>query len=111
MFQKLTISAGLLVLLSACSSVMTPVTGNHYASKDGSLHIRGELVDNSNVKIFVNGDKVIEDNVSLTRGDGDFKGSFQGKPVRAICATPSGRQLVGTTCTVAVDGERVTLAL
>ena len=56
--------------------------------------------------------KVIEDQVSLTKGDGDFSGSFQGKPVRAICATPSGRKMAAaTTCTVAVAGERVTLAL
>jgi type 1 fimbria pilin len=111
MFQKITICAGLIALLSACSTTMAPVTDNHYASTDGALHIRGELVDSSNVRIYVNNAKVIEDNVSLLSGDGDFKGSFQGKPVHAKCATTSGRKLSGTTCLVAFGGERVTLTL
>ena len=110
MFYKLAISAGLILSLPACST-LTPVTGNHYASADGHLQIRGELVDSSDVRIFVNDAKVIEDRVSFTKGDGDFSGSFQGKPVRAICATPSGRQATGTTCVVAVEGKRVTLTL
>lgn len=111
MFQKITIIAGALALFSACSTTMTPVTGNHYASTDGALHIRGELVDSSSVRIYVNNAKVIEDSVSLLKGDGDFKGSFQGKPVHASCATVSGRTMAGTTCLVAVAGERVTLTL
>jgi type 1 fimbria pilin len=111
MFQKITICASLAVLLSACSTTMAPVMGNHYASNDGTVHIRGELVDSSNVRIFVNDAKVIEDHVSLLKGDGDFSGSFQGKPVRATCATQGGPTLSGTTCLVAFGGERVTLAL
>jgi len=111
MFHKITTFVGLITLLSACSTTMAPVTGNHYASDDGALHIRGELVDSSNVRIFVNDAKVIEDNVSLLKGDGDFSGSFQGKPVHATCATSSGRKLTGTTCLVAFAGQRVTLTL
>lgn len=111
MFQKITICAGLLVLLSACSTTMKPVTVNHYASTDGALQIRGELVDSSNVRIYVNNAKVIEDNVSLLKGDGDFNGNFQGKPVHASCATMSGRKLSGTTCLVAFAGERIKLIL
>ena len=111
MFQKITILASVLMLLSACSTTMTPVTGNHYASTDGGLQIRGELVDSSNVRIYVNNAKVIEDNVSLLKGDGDFSGSFQGKPVHASCATVSGGALSGTTCLVAFAGERVRLSL
>jgi hypothetical protein len=114
MFQKFTISAGLLFSLSACSTftpAFTPVTGNHYVSANGALQIRGELVDSTDVRIFVNDAKVIQDKVSLIKGDGDFSGSFRGQPVRATCATSSGRKLAGTTCTVAVAGERVTLTL
>jgi len=111
MFYKFVISAGLILSLPACSN-LAPVTESHYASADGALHIRGELVDSSDVRIFVNDAKVIEDQVSLTKGDGEFSGSFQGKPVRATCATPSGRKMTAaTTCTVAVAGQRVTLAL
>jgi len=111
MFHKITLCTGLIALLSACSTTMTPVTANHYASNDGAVRIRGELVDSSNVRIYVNDAKVIQDNVSLLKGDGDFNGSFQGKPVHARCATVSGRKLSGTTCLVAFGGERVTLVL
>jgi hypothetical protein len=69
------------------------------------------LVDSTDVRIFVNGEKVIDDKVSLLHGDGKFNGSYQGKPVSADCATPAGRKLNATTCTVAVAGERVTLTL
>jgi len=110
MLRNIAISAGLILLLPACS-LTTPVTGSHYVSDDGALKIRGELVDSSDVRIFVNDAKVIEDRVSLLSGAGDFAGSFQGKPVRANCATPAGRQLGATTCTVAVAGKRVTLTL
>jgi hypothetical protein len=110
MFQKLTLCAALALSLSACSA-FTPVTGSRYVSANGELQIRGELVDSTDVKIFVNGSKVIDDHVSLLSGDGDFAGSFRGQPVRASCSTSAGRKLNATTCTVAVAGERVTLRL
>lgn len=109
MLRNIAVSAGLILLLPACS-LTTPVTGSQYVSADGAIKIRGELVDSSDVKIFVNDAKVIEDRVSLLSGEGEFAGNFQGKPVHATCATPSGRRL-GATCTVAVAGKRVTLKL
>lgn len=102
--------AALAVTMSGCAA-LAPVTGSHYTSRDGKLDIRGELVDSSDVRIFVNGDKVIDDRVSLVRGDGKFDGTWQGKQVRADCTTAAGRAVAGTTCTVAVAGEHVTLTL
>ena len=96
--------------LSGCAS-FAPVTASHYTSRDGKLTIHGQLVDSSDVRIFVNGEKVIDDKVSLLRGDGKFNGNYQGKPVSADCSTLEGGKLNATTCTVAVAGERVTLAL
>ena len=104
------IMAALAVTMSGCAA-LAPVTGNHYTSRDGKLAIHGELVDSSDVRIFVNGDKVIDDRVSLLYGDGKFDGTWQGKQVSADCSTPEGRQLNSTQCTVAVEGERVTLTL
>lgn len=104
------IMAALTVTMSGCA-VLTPVTGSQYTSHDGKVAIHGELVDNSDVRIFVNGDKVIDDRVSLVRGDGRFDGNWQGKPVSADCATDAGRGTGATRCTVAVAGERVTLTL
>ena len=104
------IAAGLAVTLSGCAA-LAPVTGSHYTSRDGTLDIHGELIDSSDVRIFVNGDKVIDDQISLLHGDGKFDGQYQGKRVSADCSTPAGRQLNATLCTVVVDGERVTLTL
>jgi outer membrane lipoprotein SlyB len=103
------IAAALAVTLSGCGA-LAPVTGSHYTSQDGKLAIHGELVDNSDVRIFVNGDKVIDDRISLLHGDGRFDGNWQGKPVSASCATAAGGRS-GTTCQVAVGSERVTLTL
>lgn len=110
MLIKFTVGACLAVTLCACSS-FTPVTGSHYVSANGQLQIRGELIDSTDVRIFVNEDKVIDDRVSLLHGDGEFGGRFQGRPVSARCATPAGLKLNVTTCTVALDGEHVTLTL
>jgi hypothetical protein len=110
MFLKYTICAGFALALSACSS-FTPATDNHFVSANGSLDIRGEVVDSTDVKIFVNNNKVIDDRVSLLNGNGDFAGHFQGKPVRASCSTAGGYATNGTICTVAVAGERVKLKL
>jgi type 1 fimbria pilin len=110
MSTKFMIAAVLAVTMSGCAA-LAPVTGSHYTSRDGKLDIHGELIDNSDVRIFVNGDKVIDDQISLLHGDGRFDGKYQGKRVSADCSTAAGRQLNATLCTVAVDGERVTLTL
>ena len=104
------IAAALAATMSGCA-MLAPVTGSHYTSRDGTLDIHGELVDSTEVRIFVNGGKVIDDHLSLLHGDGRFDGSYQGKPVIAECATPAGRKLNATTCMVAIGGERVTLTL
>ena len=101
MSTKFIITVAFVLTLSGCAS-LAPVTASHYTSKDGTLTIHGQLVDGAGVKIFVNGDKVIDDQVSLLHGDGKFNGTYQGKPVSADCSTTAGRQLNTTMCTVAV---------
>jgi hypothetical protein len=108
--MKFTIVACAGLILSGCA-MFTPATESRYVSADGTLQIRGELVDSSGVKIFVNENKVIDEHVSLLRGDGAFAGTWQGKRVSADCSTAGGRKLHGTTCLVAVGGERVRLSL
>lgn len=110
MSQKFALIACMGVFLSGCAA-FTPATGSRYVSADGQLQIRGELVDGSAVKIFVNENKVIDEHVSLVRGDGEFAGNYQGKRVSADCSTGGGRTLHATTCMVAVGGERVRLSL
>ena len=108
--MKFTILALAGMILSGCA-MFTPATESRYTSADGSMQIRGELVDSSAVKIFVNDNKVIDEHVSLLRGDGAFAGTWQGKRVSADCSTSGGRKLHGTTCLVAVGAERVRLSL
>ena len=110
MSTKFMIMAALAVTMSGCAA-LAPVTGSHYTSRDGKLDSQGQLVDSSDVRIFVNGDKVIDDQISLLHGDGKFDGRWQGKRVSADCSTAAGRQLNATQCTVAVEGELVTLTL
>jgi|AraplaDrversion2_2_1032049.scaffolds.fasta_scaffold00800_9 hypothetical protein len=110
MSYKFTILASAGILLSGCA-MFAPATESRYVSADGQLQIRGELVDSTGVKIFVNDSKVIDEHVSLVRGDGEFAGSWQGKRVSADCSTAGGRKLHATTCLVAVGNERVRLAL
>ena len=107
---KFTIVAGLAMILSGCA-VMAPETESRYVSADGQIQIRGELVDSTAVRIFVNDSKVIDGHVSLLRGDGEFAGTYQGKQVNADCSTAGGRKLHATTCLVALGGERVRLRL
>ena len=110
MSTKFMIAAALVVTMSGCAA-LAPVTGNHYTSRDGKLDIQGTLIDASGVRIFVNGDKVIDDHVSLLHGDGKFDGTWQGERVSADCSTAPGRMAGATRCTVAVAGEQVTLTL
>jgi type 1 fimbria pilin len=110
MSKKFTMMASIVMLLSGCA-MFAPATESRYVSADGQLQIRGELVDSTGVKIFVNDSKVIDEHVSLLRGDGEFAGTYLGKRVSADCSTSGGRKLHATTCLVAVGGERVRLAL
>jgi pyruvate/2-oxoglutarate dehydrogenase complex dihydrolipoamide dehydrogenase (E3) component len=98
------------MFLTGCAT-SPAVTGSSVVSDDGQLQIRGELVDSSGVKIFVNNDKVIDEHVSLVRGDGEFAGNYQGKRVSADCSTSSSKTLHATTCLVAVGSQRVRLSL
>lgn len=108
--MKFTFMAFAAMILSGCA-VVAPATESRYVSADGQLHIRGELVDSTAVKIFVNDNKVIDEHVSLVNGDGTFAGNYKGKRVSADCSTTGGYNAHGTTCLVAVGGERVRLSL
>jgi hypothetical protein len=102
--------ASTVMILSGCA-VVAPETESRYVSADGQIQIRGELVDSSAVRIFVNDSKVIDDNVSLLRGNGEFAGTYDGKQVSADCSTSGGHKQHATICLVAVGRERVRLRL
>ncbi|MFC5549931.1 hypothetical protein [Massilia aerilata] len=76
------------VFLPGCA-MFTPATESRYVSADGQLRIRGELVDSTSVKIFVNENQIIDEQVSLIRGDGEFAGTWAGKRVSVIARPPA----------------------
>lgn len=107
MSKKLKPGALLVIVIAiaiAASGCATAVPGR--ADRAAGLAVRGDLVNMSNVKIFVNGDKVIDDEVSLLHGNGRFVGTYGGKPVAANCSTESGNRR-GTMCLVSIDNVLV----
>lgn len=105
MFKKLTIAAALAVFATGCA--MLPPDASL-----AQLKIRGELIDMADVKIFINGEKVIDDRLALLSGDGEFHGLYGGRHVRANCSTKSGLVAAKTQCAVFVDQRRAsTLSL
>jgi hypothetical protein len=105
MFHKSTIAALFLVLATGCAST-TP--HNEYApvaTTSSGMKIRGELVGMTDVKIFVNGEKVIDEQLALLSGDGAFKGAYEGRHVLADCSSKAGMVQAKTRCVVSVAGE------
>jgi hypothetical protein len=105
MSVKFIIAALCALLATGCASV-TP--GHAYApstTTNSGMQIRGELVDLTDVKIFVNGQKVIDEQLALLSGEGAFKGSYEGRRVLADCSSKAGMALAKTRCVVSVAGE------
>src|SRR5476649_2955140 len=74
------LSVSLLVLSVAACTTAAPSQGYRSAgSTESPWQISGELFDFTNVKIFVNGAKVIDERLSLMSGDGEFNSSYRGK--------------------------------
>jgi hypothetical protein len=109
MSVKYTIAALCAVFATGCASV-APTNGfAPSATTSSGMQIRGELVDLTGVKIFVNGQKVIDEQLALLSGEGAFKGAYEGRHVLADCTSKSGMLLAKTRCVVSVAGEKSTL--
>jgi hypothetical protein len=110
MLNKITIATALTVFATGCS---TPIQGYLPASsKTAGWKISGELVDMADVRIFINGEKVIDDRLALLSGAGEFHGSYAGQEVTANCSSKAGIVTDKTKCAVFVGNRRAsTLAL
>lgn len=109
MLWKFFLAAIFAMAASACSSV-APTRPTGATDPAAKMQIDGSLVDMTNVKISVNGDKVIDDQVSLLHGDGKFFGTYHGRQVMASCSTVPRRKTAGTRCLVVTDsGQETTL--
>lgn len=96
----------LVFFLAACSTV-APSQGYRTAgSVAAPWQISGELFDFTNVKIFINGAKVIDERLSLLSGDGEFHSSYNGKQIMASCSTSTGLMSSSTKCFVFVENEK-----
>ena len=101
----LTISL-LSVLTTGCSTVAPSQGYRPAGSTAAPWQISGELFDFTNVKIFIDGSKVIDQRVSLMSGEGEFHASFKGKQIMASCSTSAGLMTTSTKCIVFVENEK-----
>ena len=91
------------LVLAGCT-VAAPSQGYRPAGSTAPpWQISGELFDFTNVKIFVNGAKVIDERLSFFAGDGEFQSSYNGKRIMANCYTDGWG---ATKCIVFVENEK-----
>jgi hypothetical protein len=105
MSRKFILAALCAALSTGCASVKHDSNYAPVATSPSGLQVRGELVDLTDVKIFVNGQKVIDQQLALLSGHGKFDGSYGGKRVLADCSSKSGLALAKTRCVVSVGPE------
>ena len=94
-------------LLSACAT-QAPSQGYRPAGYSGApWTITGAVNLLSGSATFdINSQRVIDGRLNLLTGDGEFSGSYQGRPVNASCITKMGFVSNVTTCFVFVAGEK-----
>jgi hypothetical protein len=109
MLNKMTIAAAMTVFATGCSPMQgfLPVS-----AATAHLQIKGELIGMTDVRIFINGEKVIDERLALLSGDGQFHGSYAGQEVTANCSSKAGLVWDKTRCAVFVGRHRAsTVAL
>ena len=100
------LSIVIIISLAACT-ITAPSQGYlPSGSTAAPWEISGELFDFTNVKIYVNGSKVIDERISLFSGNGEFRGKYDTKNISASCAVSSGLFPAATRCVVFVENER-----
>ncbi|GAB3447834.1 hypothetical protein NX773_23145 [Massilia solisilvae] len=100
MFRKLGMAAGCAVFCAGCSTAL-PAFDHGPVQMDG-VRVNADLVDLTQLKVYVNGEKVIDDGLSLPRGEGSFRGNYAGKPVLASCSTRHLMASGATSCVITV---------
>lgn len=94
-------------LVTACAT-QAPSQGYRPANYAGVPWIITGSVNllTGSANIDINSQRAAYGKLSLLTGDGEFSGSYQGKPVSASCITKSGFVSNVTTCFVFVSGEK-----
>jgi hypothetical protein len=96
----------LATLLCACSTIAPSQGYRPAGSMAAPWQIHGELFDFTNVKIFIDGSKVIDERLSFISGDGEFRSSYGGKQIGANCSMSTGLMASVTRCLVFVNNEK-----
>lgn len=94
------------LVVAACTTVAPSQGYRSAGSTSPPWQISGELFDFTNIKILINGAKVIDERLSLLTGDGEFSSSYNGKQIMASCSTSTGLMSSSTRCLVFVDNEK-----
>lgn len=105
-FNRLFAISLLFLSVTACTTVAPSQGYRSAGSMAAPWQISGELFDFTNVKIFINGSKIIDERLSLLSGDGDFHASYSGKQILASCSTSTGLMATSTKCFVFVENEK-----
>lgn len=100
------------LLAAACSgcTLVKPAPENNsgFSTSTGS-QVSAQLVDLVDLKIYIDGQKVIDGQLTLQSGEGRFSTEFKGQAVSARCSTPPAASRAGTSCLVAVGRDSRTL--
>lgn len=103
---KIFLSITVIFFLTACTTTAPSQGYRPSGSTVAPWQISGELFDFTNVKIYVNGVKVIDDRISLISGNGEFSSKYDGKNITASCSASSGLLTATTRCMVFVENEK-----
>ena len=95
-----------LVISSGCTTVAATQGYRPSGSTNAPIQISGELFDFTNIKIFIDGSKVIDKRLSLLSGDGEFQANFRNMVIAASCSQSTGLLESFTKCIVFIDNER-----
>ena len=96
----------LMLSISACTTAASSQGYRPAGSTETPWQISGELYDFTDVKIFINGTKVIDERISLMNGEGEFHSSYNGKQIMASCSSSTGLVSASTKCIVFVENEK-----
>lgn len=101
-----------LLLAGACTgcAILPPAQEyrNSFSTSSGA-HVSAQLVDLADLKIFIDGEQVIDGRLALHNGEGRFSGQFKGQAVNADCSTARSMSRGGTSCRVHVGHDSETL--
>lgn len=105
--KRTSIALAASLLATACAT-QAPSQGYRPAGYTGApWTITGAVNLMSGSATFdINAQRVIDGRLNLLTGDGEFSGSYQGKPVNVSCITKMGAFATTTTCFVFVAGEK-----